>query len=95
MRVVFFILLATDLIVLSIFLYFFAEGLGDGTVSSRNMVLWIATLAGLGLTTASGVLLHRKAYPVLACLMLAVIAVPAFLFLGFILWAIIYQPRWN
>jgi hypothetical protein len=95
MRVVFFVLLATDLIVLSIFLYFFAEGLGDGTVSSRNMALWTATLAGLGLTSASGVLLYRKAHPVLACLMLAVVAVPAFLFFSYILWALIYQPRWN
>jgi hypothetical protein len=95
MPVVFFLLLTTDLIVLSIFLFFFAAGLGDGTVSSQNMALWLGILVSLGLTIASGVALRQKARPGLACLMLAVVAVPAFLFLSYILWALIFQPRWN
>jgi hypothetical protein len=91
----FYFLMAVDVFVFLVFLYFFAEGMGDNTVSSANLHLWLGILGGLGLVILGGVLMHRKGKPVVASFVLFLVAVPALLVAVWILWYIIYQPRWN
>jgi len=88
-------LLGVDCIVALGFLYFFLIGIGDGTVSSFNIVLWLAILGSLGAVLGIGSLLRARGYPVLANCILAVLAVPALPALAFFLVILISHPRWN
>ncbi len=87
--------LTVDLIVLGIALYFFVIGLGDGSVSSFNIVLWLALLGGLGAIVAGGYWLNASGKRKAATALLAALAVPGVLAGLFVLSLIIFQPRWN
>ena len=74
---------------------FFIVGIGDGSVSSFNMTLWLAILA-----TTAGVLfvghrLHLHGRTGLAIAVLAILAVPGLLYGLFALMMIVNPPRWN
>jgi hypothetical protein len=84
-----------DAIALLIALYFFAEGLGDGTVSSVNIALWLGILSGLSAPILAGWYLRTREQIVAANLVLAVVAVPAILAGLFVISLLISQPRWN
>lgn len=76
-------------------LYFFLVGLQDGTVSSFNMTLWMGLLAVVLGVPAGGYALHACKHPWASIVVLSVTALPAFLYLLFILAMLIFQPRWN
>ena len=83
-----------DALVASIFGYFFLIGIGDGTVSSFNIVLWLGILGSLA-GIVGGSLWLRKRSPVGALILLLVLAIPAILALLFFLVILISNPRWN
>jgi hypothetical protein len=94
--VIFFrIVWAIDIAVTLIFVAFFFVGVNDGSVSSFNIVLWAAILAGLAVSVFGAHALARRGRTALATLLAAVPALPAVLF-GLLLivgWAT--GARWN
>jgi hypothetical protein len=93
--VIFRILLAVDLVVAAVVLYFFFVGLADGSVSSFNGALWAMILAGVTAVPAGGWLLHANGHRRTALALLAVLAAPGLIAGLFILLLIVLQPRWN
>jgi hypothetical protein len=91
----FWTLFSIDGAIALIVLFFFFAGLGDGSVSSFNMTLWLAILGGLAAILGGGLLLKSNGHPYLACGVLLILAVPGLLYAVFILSVIILQPRWN
>lgn len=91
----FWTLFSIDGAIALIVLFFFFTGLGDGSVSTFNIVLWLAILGGLAAILAGGMLLRSKGHLHLARGVLLILAIPGLLFGLFILCAIILQPRWN
>ena len=91
----FFILLGIDIVAALVMLYFFAIGLGDGSVSSFNIQLWLGSLAAIAAILGGGIWLKAKGRRALAHLVLLILAAPSALYGLFILSIIILQPRWN
>jgi hypothetical protein len=89
------LLLAIDVAVVLVVLYFFFIGLADGSVSSFNITLWLALLAGVAAILGGGWALNAKGQRGAAIGVLAILALPGFLFGMFVLAAVILQPRWN
>lgn len=75
--------------------WFFFVGLRDGSVSSFNMTMWIALLAGVTAITLGGYGLHARGQRAAAVSVLAILAVPALLAALFFLAIVVMQPRWN
>jgi hypothetical protein len=88
-------LLALNLAVAAVCVYFFFAGLADGSVSSFNGGLWAMTLAGVIAVPAGGWLLHANGHRGVALSLLAVLAVPGLLAGLFLLLVVVLQPRWN
>lgn len=91
----FWLLWGFDALVALGFVYFFLIGLGDGSVSSFNIVLWLGILGGLAAILGGGYFLRAKGYGVLAACVLCVLAIPAMGSLLFFLLILISNPRWN
>ena len=92
---VFWLLFGIDALVALVVAYFFFVGLADGSVSSFNMTLWLALIGGVAGVLGGGWMLRAMGRPRAANGVLALLAVPGFLFGLFILLLIIVQPRWN
>lgn len=90
----FWILWGFDAIISFVVLYFFFVGLGDGTVSSFNMGIWLILLAVVGIVMV-GSLLLKPHYLWLAKALLCIMAIPGFIYTLFLLFIIIARPRWN
>lgn len=88
-------LFGIDALTAAVVLYFFFIGLADGSVSSFNMGLWTAILAGLAAVLGGGYALRAAGWTRLANLVLLVLAVPALLYALFILLVVTTNPRWN
>lgn len=84
-----------DAIVAAVFVVFFVIGIADGSVSSFNIVLWVAILGALGLLLGGALALRAKGQLLPALVLLWLLAVPALLVGLLLLLAIIFQPRWN
>jgi hypothetical protein len=95
MTVFYRILLGIDFIVAAIALYFFAIGLGDGSVSSFNIVLWMAILGIIVGIMGGGMLLKSRGHARLANGLLLILAFPGFGYGMFVLALIIFQPNWH
>jgi hypothetical protein len=93
--ILFRILLVIDFIVGLIVAYFFFIGLADGTVSLSNIVLWLVILLILTSIIAGGLRLKSSNRLALANLVLAILAIPAFLFVLYFFVAITSGARWN
>lgn len=91
----FWILWGFDALIALVILYFFFVGLADGSVSSSNMGMWMGTLLVLAAIMGGSLWLKEHSHLVIAKVILLVLAVPGFLYLLFILFAIIAKPRWN
>jgi hypothetical protein len=76
----FWILWGFDALIALVFLYFFAIGLADGSVSSFNMGLWLLILAVLAAVLLGSWQLVRHNQFVVAKIVLSVIAIPGFLY---------------
>ena len=91
----FWTLYGIDAVIALIVLFFFVAGLGDGSVSSFNIALWLVILAGLAVVLGGGWLLKSHGRHRLASGILSILAIPGLLYGLFILAALILQPRWN
>jgi hypothetical protein len=90
-----YLLFGIDAAVALVALYFFVVGLGDGSVSSFNILLWLALLGGIGAVLGGGWVLNAMGRRGAAIGVLMILALPGFLFGLFILGVLILQPRWN
>ena len=93
--VLFSLLAAIDALIVTIAVGFFLIGLGDGSVSSDNIGLWIGILAGLGAFFGGGLWLRRLGHPRLGTLLLLVLAVPGLLYGVFIVVLLVSDTPWN
>ena len=89
------ILFGIDSIIALVAVYFFVVGLTDGSVSSFNMLLWLALLGGIAAVLGGSILLTRSGYRRRANALLLVPALPGFALGLLLLLAVILQPRWN
>lgn len=74
---------------------FFVIGLGDGSVSSFNLSLWLGLLAVVSLSLWAGYALRARGSAGLAIAALSITAVPGVLGALFLLLLLVTQPRWN
>ena len=84
-----------DALIATIFVFFFVIGLGDGSVSSFNIGLWLVTLlvlAGVVLGSAS---LKRAGRPGLALILALTLAIPGLLVGLFFAVLILGNPDWR
>ena len=93
--ILFWILWGIDALVALVAIYFFIVGLGDGSVSSFNGLLWLGILAGLAAVMGGSWMLKASGQLKSAKILLSVVAVPAILFFLFFLLIILSKPRWN
>lgn len=84
-----------DALIALVFVVFFVWGLGDGSVSSFNMGLWIGVLAVLGAVLGGSSWLRSAGHQRFAKLVLLALAIPGFLAALFFLVILIAQPKWN
>jgi hypothetical protein len=84
-----------DVVAALIALAFFVIGIDDGTVSSFNMMLWIALLAGLAVIVFGSNALQAKGQRGLAFILAAVLAVPVLLACLFFALLLVSGVRWN
>lgn len=89
------ILFAIAALVALVVLYFFVIGLLDGSVSSFNMLLWLALLAVTGGVLLGSWWLKSRGSLGAAKGVLLILAAPGLLYGLFVLMAIILKPRWN
>lgn len=93
--ILFALFLAADLAALAVALYFFVIGLADGSVSSFNIVLWLA-LVGIAIgVPLGGWRLRTTGRRKMATALLSVVAVPAIAYALFVLLIVVTQPHWN
>ena len=92
---VFRILLGIDVLAAAVVVFFFIWGVSDGTVSSFNILLWLAMLGGVGGIVGGGLWLRSngRLYPAIGVLL--ILALPATMFALFFLLLIILQPDWR
>jgi hypothetical protein len=89
------VLFAFDLLLALVAVYFFVAGLNDGSVSSFNLLLWLALLGGIAAILGGGLLLNAKGYRRHAIALLIGLAFPGFCLGLLFLLVLILQPRWN
>jgi hypothetical protein len=75
--------------------YFFFIGLKDGSITSRNLILWIGILLTIGAVLYGSLWLRGHNRLPLAEWLLGFAAVPGVLVLLYFLVVIISKPRWN
>jgi len=76
----------------AVLLYFFVVGLGDGSIDGSNLLLWLIMLGVPMAALIGAAQLWRAGKKVVAWLLLAVPAAPAFLYGLFVLLVVILQP---
>ncbi len=91
----FWIVFGIDVIAALATFYFFIVGLGDGSVSSFNMGLWLAILAGVVAILGGGWVLNGKGRRRAAIGVLSILGIPSVLFGLFMLLIVITQPNWH
>jgi hypothetical protein len=83
-----------DAIAAAILVLFSIIGLFDGSVTSFNIGLWLALLAGAALLLWAGDALRRSGKRSLATTLLGVLAFPTIAMGVFLLAVMILQPNW-
>jgi hypothetical protein len=76
----FWILWGFDALIALVFLYFFFVGIGDGSVSSFNMGMWLLILSGLIAVLIGSFLLNKYQQMIISRLLLCIVALPGFLY---------------
>ena len=67
---------SVDVLIAAVILFFFAAGLGDGTVSSFNMAIWLPMVGVPVAVLCAGMMLRSRGRVGLGTLVLAGLAVP-------------------
>ena len=84
-----------DALIGAIAVIFFLIGLADGSVSSFNIGIWMVMLAVLAVILGGSLWLKEAAHPVLAMLLLLVLAIPGVLSGLFLFLLLVTNARWN
>ena len=84
-----------DAIAAAIVMAFFFIGVADGSVSSFNIALWTALLAGVAVVVFGSLALDRKGHRWPAIVLAAVLAIPALLYGLMIVVFVASGTRWN
>ena len=82
---------SVDVVVALIFVYFFFVGLGDGSVSSFNIVLWLLILCVSAAVVGGSLALRASGRTVLAIALVTFVAVPSVL-IGLLFLALLATP---
>ena len=90
MRTVFWLPWGILVVIALIFVYFFLVGLGDGSVNSLNIVLWLVILVGWAVVVGGSLALRASGRTVLAVALVTIVAVPSLL-IGLLLW-LLFAP---
>ena len=90
--ILFRILVAIDALAAAVILYFFLEGLREGSVSSENAAIWLALLLWPAATLGSAFLLRAQGRLRAATLALLLLAGPALLLALLLLMFLILRP---
>lgn len=86
---------AINAVVASVLVFFFLWGLGDGSVSSFNMGLWLLLLGAAAVVVGGSLALKAASREKLAKVLVTLFAIPGVL-LGLFFAVIILVPgRWN
>ena len=80
-----------DVVVALIFGYFFFVGLGDGSVDSFNIVLWLVILFVSAAVVGGSLALRASGRMVLAVTLVTIVAVPSVL-IGLLFLALLFAP---
>jgi hypothetical protein len=92
MTITYRILQGVVIVALAVLLWFFIVGLGDGSIDGSNMLLWLVLLVVPGGALVEAAQLRSGGKPGVACLLLALPAVPAVFFGLFFGLFVILQP---
>jgi hypothetical protein len=84
-----------DALVTLVVVGFFLIGLGDGSVSSFNIGIWLVMLAGVGGVTGGSFALRSAGKRIPALILALALAIPGVLVGLFFLILILGNPRWN
>jgi hypothetical protein len=95
MRFWFWFLWAINAVIAAIVLYFFFEGVADGTVSSFNILLWLALLGIVAAEVGGSLWLRSLGQSALAIGLLLLLAIPGFLAALFFLIVLISHPNFH
>jgi hypothetical protein len=76
-------------------LYFFFIGLGDGTITSKNIGMWLIILLVVAAVLGGSYLLKAANQLSLAKVLLIVAAIPGLLAVLYFLIVFTTKPRWN
>lgn len=85
MNILYKILWAFDAIITLIVLYFFVVGLGDGSISSFNITLWMLILAVVGGVMLGSMTLKARNHTAAAIVVLCILAAPGLLYALFLI----------
>jgi hypothetical protein len=91
----FLIVLAVDAIVPIIAIFYFFVGISDGTVSSRNIMMWVLLLAALVLLWLACLYFYKAGWIKLAWAIAILLGLPAMIGLLYILMFMFGNVRWN
>jgi hypothetical protein len=94
-KIFFWLFWSINALIAAVVLYFFFQGLADGSVSSFNMLLWLALLAGVALVVVGSLFLRAIGKPYIGLILLLILALPGLAFGFFFLVLILSHPRWN
>jgi hypothetical protein len=78
-----------------VMLYFLFVGFADGTVNERNLILWMGIVGFCAAALPGSPWLRSHNHPGLGLILIATVAVPAFLFTLFFLVLILSGAKWN
>ena len=76
-------------------IYFFFEGMADGSIDAENMWMWLIILAVVGLILGGTYWLKQKNQLVAAKILLLVASIPSVIAILFLSIAIFGDVRWN
>lgn len=92
---VFRLLLGIDVLAAAVLLVFFVWGLADGSVSSFNIGLWLATLAAPAAVIIAALALRARDHARAASGVLMLVAIPAALSGALFVLLLVLPGRWN
>jgi len=92
---IFKILWGIDVIAAGVITWFFIVGLADGSVSSRNIKLWLFLLLAAGSILWISMLLKNHGHDKLAMLTVLILALPAIVYGLFVVLMASNNGRWN
>lgn len=91
----FWIFWGMDAVIGAIIVVFFWFGLGNGSVSSFNIGIWLAILAALAGILGGSLWLNRLGHPVWGTILLLGLAIPGLLYGIFIVLTLVTNTSWN